>query len=211
MDYHLASVGDLHSLVCAERQEIIGIQLKPIFRGPQNIFKKIRVSIPAERSETHHFSFVSVFRIPDELADSRIKRSKRMRDKDAFQRLDLRSRALAHHARNEIARTVYSDPRRSIPRGSKIRTGSMSKVMLDVKSLEFELCRIDVTFAGDQRCQIVKCLALAANACEIEQPRRVPQSKLEFLVQICRRIAADGDKIDVGKRDAGNLKAPKDG
>ena len=73
MDNHFTVIADLHSLICPEWQKIFGIQLKSIFRGTQNIFKKIGVSILTERREAHDLAFVAVFRIADKLANSSVK------------------------------------------------------------------------------------------------------------------------------------------
>src|SRR4051812_5456096 len=127
---------DLHALIAPERLEISQIQLEGAVLGSNDLADLVAIPVLAIWRKAHHFTFVTVFRVADELADHGVKAAQRVRQKHALQYFNGVALAAGHHRGNKIPGAVITKTRSLLPRRAKISAGNMSYVMLEVMFLE---------------------------------------------------------------------------
>ena len=80
---------DLHALIAPEWLEVAQVELKAIRRHPDDARELLAICRSPVRGESHHFAFIAVAAITDELADHGIEGAQRMRNTHAVQHLDV--------------------------------------------------------------------------------------------------------------------------
>src|ERR1700722_16274033 len=86
--------------------------------------------------EPHDLVFLAEFAEPYELAQRRVKKSERMRHRDAIEDFDFIFPATRGHRRGEIAGTVVRKSRRLVEVARKIRAGDVREMMFDARDLK---------------------------------------------------------------------------
>src|ERR1700680_4834838 len=124
-------------------------------------------SVLAIRSEAHHFAFISVFAVADEVADHCVEGTERMRQKHAFKNFDLVSFAACHHGRHKIAGTVVTESRGLLPRGAVVGAGNVRYMVFKMMLPKPHRLRIDVECFGYQRTHIPAALLALAEADQV--------------------------------------------
>ena len=81
----------------------------------ENLSNFLAVSIISVRREAHHFAFIAVLAVANELANHGVEAAERVRQKNAVEHLDLIAFTPGHHGGNEITGTVITETSSPLP------------------------------------------------------------------------------------------------
>ena len=138
----------LHPLVAAERLEITEIQLEAGILRRNDVGDLVAIRVPAIRGQAHHFTFIAIFQIADELADHRVEAAQGVRQENTLQHFNVVALAARHHGGDEVSRTVVTEARSLLPGRAVIGAGDVRDVMFQVMLLKLELLRVDLQSIG---------------------------------------------------------------
>src|SRR5690348_11603030 len=93
---------DLHSLVAAERHEVIEIQLEVSVPRKDDFADGLAVSVTAIGGEAHDLAFIAILLVADELAHHGVKAAQGVGNENAVEHLDFISLAACEHGGHEI-------------------------------------------------------------------------------------------------------------
>src|SRR5581483_5991758 len=206
-----AIAGDLHALVAAERHEVIEIQLKVSVARKDNLAHRIAVGVTAIGREAHHFAFVAVLLVTNELAHHGVEASQRMRNENTVEHLDFVSLAACKHGGHEVTRAVIAEAGGLVPPGAVIGAGDVRDVVLEVMNFEAQAVGGNLKCARQKSANVLHRFLALAETDEVENLGRFGKRVLHFLGEVGVAVLADGDMVNVGKARARGVEASADG
>ena len=195
--FHRTIVQDLHSLIAAEWLEITKVKLEATIAGPNDLADLVAIGVLAIRREAHHFAFVAILAVANELANHGVDAAQRVRQEHAIENFNLVAFATRHHRRNEIAGTVVAETRGFLPGRTVVRAGNVRDVVFEMMLLKMELCRADVESLRQQRANVAHRFFTLTKPYEVKDLGRVGECVLYFLRQVRVAVLAHGYMFDV--------------
>ena len=188
---------NLHALIAAQRHEVIQVEAKGRIVELNNLAHSLAVSVLPVRCQPHHFAFIAIFFVADELADHGVETAQRMRQEDSLQHFNFVAFAARHHGGNKIAGAVITEACRLFPRRTVVSARNVSHVVLEVMLLKAQLGCINIERLGQQRPYISHGLLALAQANEIQDLCWIRQRILHFFGQVGIAVLPHRYVIDI--------------